>query len=141
MIFGDITGLVNNPTSSTLKADTSTLDYKQEFLQMLLTQLKNQDPTNPFESSEMLAQQAQFASLEQLTNLNQNIVSLMAMENVTQATILLGKTVTGTTAAGITATGTVTGLEFQEDGTPMVTVDDGSNVHQMTASNVKTISL
>ena len=49
---------------------------KDAFLKLLLTQLKNQDPTNPMESHDMAAQLAQFTSLEKLTAIDEGITSL-----------------------------------------------------------------
>lgn len=51
---------------------------KDAFLELLVTQLKNQDPLNPVEDKEMLAQMAQFSSLEQMQNMNK------AMEGLTK---------------------------------------------------------
>ncbi len=110
----------NNASSSTLPVNTSGKDYKQEFLNLLMTQLKNQDPTNPVDSKEMLAQQAQFESLEQMQNLNTNFVALMAMQNTNQAASLLGKTVTGT-VDGTTSTGVVQSVKF-DSGMPVLEV-------------------
>ena len=141
MIFGEIGSLVNNASSGTLPQDTTGTDYKQEFLQLLMTNLRHQDPTKPFDSSQMIAQQAEFASLEQMANLNQNLVTLMAMENVTQSAMLLGKTVTGTTVDGTAVTGIVQGLSFGEDGTPTLSVDMSGTLYEMSASNISKIEL
>lgn len=46
------------------------------FLQLLVTQLKNQDPTNPQSNTEFIAQLAQFSSLEQLTHINQAVSTI-----------------------------------------------------------------
>jgi len=45
---------------------------KDDFLNLLITQLQNQDPLNPTDSTEFTAQLAQFSSLEQLGNVNEN---------------------------------------------------------------------
>lgn len=107
-------------------------DYKMEFLKMFMTQLKNQDPTQPVDSTQMLAQQAQFASLEQMQNLNTNLVTLLAMQNVSQATNLIGKTVTGKDSTGASVSGTVIGISFA-GGVSNLRVDIGGGV----TANVK----
>jgi flagellar basal-body rod modification protein FlgD len=96
-----------------LPSNVNAQDYKNQFLQLLLVQLRNQDPTQPFDSQKMLAQQAEFASLEQMQNLNTNFVTLMAMQNVSQGTNLIGKNVVGTDSTGGAITGLVTGIKFE----------------------------
>lgn len=123
---------VNNASSSTLPTVNNTQDYKQQFLQLLLTQLKNQDPTQPFDSQKMLAQQAEFASLEQMQNLNTNFVALMAMQNVSQGTNLIGKNVVATDVDGNPASGQVTGIKF-EGGVSILKVQ----INPSTVVNVK----
>lgn len=120
-------GISFTPSPSTLPTDTKGKDYKMEFLKMLLTQMKNQDPSNPMDSTDMLAQQAQFASLEQMQNLNTNLVTLLAMQNVSQATNLIGKVVTGKDETGNPVNGPVTGISFT-DGVSVLKVDVGGGV-------------
>jgi flagellar basal-body rod modification protein FlgD len=70
---------------------------KDAFMTLLLTQMKNQDPTNPLKSHEMAAQLAQFTSLEKLNNINEGIASLRKdnqPDHNFQALAFIGKTVT-----------------------------------------------
>ena len=66
---------------------------KDEFLKILITQLSHQDPTQPMEDSEFIAQLAQFSSLEQMTNVTNEITKVAALLAKSQAVSLLGKTV------------------------------------------------
>src|SRR5690606_3648148 len=52
---------------------------KDSFLQLLVTQLANQDPTNPMEDREFIAQMAQFSSLEQMNNVASELRGLRLM--------------------------------------------------------------
>lgn len=69
-----------------------TLD-KDDFLKLLVTQLSHQDPTQPMEDREFIAQMAQFTALEQITNLNKEFSSVSRLIATSQAIGLLGKTV------------------------------------------------
>ena len=66
---------------------------KDDFLKLLITQLSNQDPTSPMENTEFIAQMAQFSSLEQMTNMNQEFAKLNSMLVSSQAVGTIGKTV------------------------------------------------
>ena len=73
---------------------------KEEFLTMLVAQLKNQDPMNPMKGDDMAAQLAQFSSLEQLTNISKALElqaasqdGLIATINDTTAMTIIGKSV------------------------------------------------
>lgn len=49
---------------------------KDQFINILMTQLQNQDPMNPLEDKDFIAQMAQFSSLEQMTNMNTTLTKL-----------------------------------------------------------------
>lgn len=68
-----------------------------DFLKLLMTQLRNQDPTTPMDTTQFTAQLVQFASVEQQVNINtgvQSLIQLAQSNNVLQASSLIGKTVT-----------------------------------------------
>lgn len=92
-----ITGLesVSIYSSGSSSTDVGSLD-KDDFLNLLVTQLRNQDPLTPMEGTEFTAQLAQFSSLEQLSNVNDNLGILQLYQssiNNSQAVSFIGKTV------------------------------------------------
>ena len=66
---------------------------KDDFLKLLITQLSNQDPTNPMENTEFISQMAQFSSLEQITNMSSSFSNMAAYIGSSEAVSTLGKTV------------------------------------------------
>ncbi len=70
---------------------------KDDFLKIMVTQMKNQDPTNPFKAEQMAAEIAQFTSVEQLQNVNQNLAKMATQNRPVEQmamTNLIGKVVT-----------------------------------------------
>lgn len=66
---------------------------KDDFLKLLITQLSNQDPTNPMEDTQFISQMAQFSSLEQMTNMSTAFSKMATLINSSEAASTLGKTV------------------------------------------------
>lgn len=81
-----------NKTLTPARAASQTLG-KDDFLKILLTQLSHQDPTQPLEDKEFVAQMAQFSSLEQMANMNAELARVFGLLARSQAVALLGKTV------------------------------------------------
>ncbi len=106
------------------------------FLTLLITQLQNQDPMNPQDSSQFVTQLAQFSSLEQMTQLNQNFTSVL--DN--SAAGLIGQTVTvadQSSQSGFT-TGQVSGIVYFANG-PAVQIN-GVNYPLSDVQNVGTVT-
>lgn len=78
--IGDVLNRVSDPNyvdqSKKMRTVGANELGKDAFMTLLLTQMKNQDPTNPLKSHEMAAQLAQFTSLEKLNNINEGIDGL-----------------------------------------------------------------
>ena len=81
-----------NKTVNAGKAFKPALD-RDDFLKLLITQLQHQDPSQPLEDKEFIAQMAQFSSLEQITNMSQGFTKLSGLLASSEATGFLGKTV------------------------------------------------
>lgn len=79
MAIAPIETLSNNAAQGSTSANDA-ID-KNEFLLLLVTQLKNQDPLNPMEYAEFTSQTAQFAALEQLQAINENLGSLQKYQS------------------------------------------------------------
>lgn len=89
-----VASAANNPAGIYDPGATSTSMGKDDFLTLLITQLQNQDPLNPADSTEYTAQLAQFSSLEQLSNVNANLEYMQLYQasiNNAQAVSFIGK--------------------------------------------------
>ncbi len=88
-------GASTSTSNDLYSSGTQTLG-KDDFLKLLVTQLQNQDPLNPTDSTEFVSQLAQFSSLEQLSSVNDNLKIVQLFEqsiNNSQAITFVGKTV------------------------------------------------
>ncbi len=105
-------------TSSALSSAISTSSLgENSFLQLLVTQMQHQDPTQPQSNSQFIAQLAQFTSLEQMTNVSKSSAQMVTeLNNLTSSTqlnsafLLLGHTVTLQAADGSNVTGSVSSV-------------------------------
>ncbi len=132
-----VSGVNNNSLSNALGSvagSSSQFVSENTFLTLLITQLKNQDPMNPQDSSQFVAQLASFSSLEQMTAMNTN------MQNVldNSATSLINQQVTLLDQNGNLVQGTVTGIVYYSN-TPAVQVN-GQNYPLSDIQNVGNVA-
>ncbi|MDR5708892.1 MAG: flagellar hook assembly protein FlgD [Armatimonadota bacterium] len=88
---------------------------KDDFLRLLVTQLRNQDPLEPMNDREFIAQLAQFSALEQMHNVSQAVQELRWRQEASTAVQLVGRRVVVQNADGTTAEGMVMGVRRRED--------------------------
>src|SRR5579862_4356053 len=91
MVSG-VGGASSDPNSNALANLTASNSFVSQntFLTLLITQLKNQDPMNPQDSSQFVSQLASFSSLEQMTNMGKEMQSVLENSVVS----MIGHTVT-----------------------------------------------
>ena len=117
------TSIFSATTKSASSSGASSDLGKDDFMKLLLAELKNQDPTQPMDNTQFLAQTAQFDVLEQMQTLNTSITSLLNAQRLGQASSLIGRTVEATDANGKVVTGAVTGATM-ESGVAKVHIGD-----------------
>ncbi|BCR20894.1 flagellar hook assembly protein FlgD [Borrelia miyamotoi] len=85
---------------------------KDDFLKLLITQLKYQDPTEPMKDKEFIAQMAQFSALEQMTNMSKSFENLSSALGKNKDLGLLGKIVEFENVDGEIVKGKVTNIKM-----------------------------
>lgn len=125
-----VTGLPTTTPATSLYSSTPAAAPKQAFdkemfLALLVAQLRNQDPSSPMDTTEMMSQSTQLATMEQLTELTDTGRESFALQMRVAAANLVGQEVSYFDADGVEHTGTVTGVDFSLN-VPLVTVGDAT---------------
>ena len=94
----------------------------ETFMTLLVAQLKYQDPSSPMDTTEMMAQTTQLASMEKLTTMTDTIAESFALQMRDTAATLLGKQVSYTQADGTVKPGVAESVSYKYS-VPMVVVD------------------
>ncbi len=104
-------------------AAKASVDY-QSFLRLLVAEMKNQDPTQPMDSTQYIAQLASFSQVEQSIQVNSKLDSLLQLTQLTQAGSIIGKTVT---SADEKISGVVNSVKLTSEGLVAV-LDTGDSL-------------
>lgn len=124
----DAVGATNTNQYGTEQASSASknanVDY-DTFLQLLVAQLKNQDPTDPSDPAAFLSQLASFSGVEQQIQMNTKLESLLTGSQLGQATNLIGKTVTFN---GGTQNGVVSSVYLGGEGSLIAELANGAKV-------------
>ncbi|MGP7817501.1 flagellar hook assembly protein FlgD [Niallia sp. 01092] len=136
---------LSNYQKNTAKTGNSNLG-KDDFLKILITQLQHQDPANPMEDKDFIAQMATFSSLEQMTNMNttmNNFINLQKQSNLISYSQFVGKEVnwhkaeTDDSGNEVTTSGAgkVISVSYK-DNTAEFTLEDGSKLSSENISSM-----
>src|SRR2546426_8696333 len=95
MATSSIASSLTQNSSSTSSSSTNGLGALKpdDFLKMLLSELQNQDPLSPMDSSQMLTQIGQISQVSSTQSLTTTLNSMLLGQNVNNATALIGKTI------------------------------------------------
>ncbi|OKO81447.1 flagellar basal body rod modification protein [Bradyrhizobium sp. NAS80.1] len=115
-----------NSSDSTKGTSSNSVDYNT-FLQLLIAEMKNQDPTNPMDTSQYMSQFAQLSTVEQAMQTNNKLDSLLSSQALSQADALIGKTVSFTDSTGASFSGKVASISINTNGA-VATLQDGTKV-------------
>jgi flagellar basal-body rod modification protein FlgD len=113
---------------------------QNDFIKLFMSQLTYQDPLEPVDNSQFLAQLAQFSSVEQNRAMNEKLDNLLSIGTTFQAASLVGKSVE-ITSNSTTSIGVISAVSFSSDG-PVLTVklDSGDYINNVELSQISKIS-
>ena len=110
---------------------------KDDFLKLLVGQLRNQNPLDPSGSQDFIQQMTMFSTLEQVTNMAVSGERMTDALGSTQALDLIGRTVSYVKADGTTAEGVVEQVTFAEGGEPTLTVGGQPGIDPKAVTEVR----
>lgn len=122
----DTISKTSTSANSTTATSSNSVDYNT-FLQLLVAEMKNQDPTNPMDTSEYMSQFAQLSTVEQAMQTNAKLDALLSSQALSQADGLIGRTVSFIDTTGESVTGKIASISINNGGS-VATLEDGTKV-------------
>lgn len=137
-----ITGVGSNSSASNAISKATKELGKDEFLKLLLTELKYQDAQDPVKDKEFIAQMAQFSSLEQTTNLVEAFDKMAARANNNEALGMLGSVVSAVDPdSGAIIEGLVTSLKLNAEDPELSVLTNDQKVKVVKLSEVNEVGI
>jgi flagellar basal-body rod modification protein FlgD len=125
------------PTTTTAASAANPYNLQpSDFIQMMVTQLQDQDPLDPTSSQDLMSQMADIGQLESSSDMQTTLTSLTLQTQIGSAAALIGKSVTGIDAANNNVSGNVTAVQVA-GGNVALTLDNGDS---LTLTNVASIN-
>lgn len=131
----------SNPVTGAINKASKELG-KDEFLKLLLTELRYQDAQDPVKDKEFIAQMAQFSSLEQTTNLVNAFEKMASRTGNTEALNMLGAIVTAVKKDGGEAvTGLVQSIKYTDAGPELTLLKESGGVSVVSLDEISQVGL
>ena len=87
---------------------------KDDFMKLMMAQLRHQDPMKPMDDQAFIAQVAQFNSLDQMTKLNETITAMFGAQQLAEASGMIGRFVTALGPDGEDVSGVITSVSVEK---------------------------
>lgn len=104
MAVGDVSSVLSRSVFGTTGTSGNRTLGKDDFLKLLVSQMRNQNPLDPLKDGEFVAQMSQFSTVEGIQQLNASFAEMLLLQQMTQGANLIGKTIvyekTGSTVPG-----------------------------------------
>ncbi len=117
----DATTSATAASTANSTSQAATVDY-DTFLRLLVAQIENQDPTNPMDSTEQVAQLATFSQVEQTIQTNAKLDQMLTLSAVSQVDGLIGRTLTSSDGS---VTGEVKSVLLTQSGARAILTNGG----------------
>ncbi len=119
----------SSSTATQARSANSYADLTSEdYFQLLLTQLTNQDPFEPTTNEELLKQISSIRDIEASTSLTSTLERLSSQQAFGSASAMIGQYVTGKTGDGAEVAGVVMAVRFEADGRAVLVLDSGTEL-------------
>lgn len=125
---------INANMNNTFSKSVENILGKDDFLRLLVTELKYQNPLSPLDNKEFISQMAEFSSLEQLQNMNKSIEDIKTLQSLSQmnfAVNIINHRVVGYDDNGNLVDGVVENIYFQYGAPYVVIGEKGVNLKNL----------
>ena len=116
------------PPSATPQVERGDQMGKDTFLKLLVAQMRYQDPSNPVDSSQMMAQTATFTQVQKLEELAAQNAAMLVLQEASTAGAMVGRTATYTDTDGASVTGRISTVRLAQGDQEAVAVIDGKEI-------------
>jgi flagellar basal-body rod modification protein FlgD len=124
-------------TSSTTSTDKFASLSSTQFMNIMLSELKNQDPLQPQDTTKMLDQLSSLRNIESQTSLQDSLKSLVSQNQISSAGAMIGKSVEGLDASNNSISGLVTSVRVV-DNKAMLELDNGKSLEMGRVTSIST---